>query len=56
MTKTIPQNATHTSLDMQNKLIVAVSSVLTEGIKQEIGSSTIKVDGTIDPTGVETFP
>ena len=42
---------------MQNELIAAMSSVVTEGIKQEIGNSwyTIKVDGTKDPTGVENI-
>ena len=36
---------------MQNELIAAMSSVVTKGIKQEIGNSwyTIKVDGTKDP-------
>ena len=34
-----------------------MSSVVTEGIKQEIGNSwyIIKVDGTKDPTGVENI-
>ena len=42
---------------MQNELIAAMSSVVTEGIKQEIGNSwyTTKVDGTEDPTGVENI-
>ena len=42
---------------MQNELIAAMSSEVTEGIKQEIGNSwyTIKVDGTKDPTGVENI-
>ena len=40
---------------MQNKLIAAMSSVVTEVSKQEIGNSwyTIKVDGTKDPAGVD---
>ena len=56
--KTISRNATYISLDTQNKLISAMSSVVTEGIKHEIGNSwyTIKVDGTKDSTGVETLP
>ena len=42
---------------MQNELIAAISSIVTEGIGQEIGNSwyTIKVDGTKDPTGVESI-
>ena len=42
---------------MQNKLIAAMSSVATEGIKQEIRNSwyAIKVDGTKDPTGVKNI-
>ena len=42
---------------MQNELIAAMSSVITKGIKQEIGNSwhTIKVDGTKDLTGVENI-
>ena len=31
--ETIPQNATYTSLDEQNKIIAALSTVATEGIK-----------------------
>ena len=40
---------------MQNETIAATSSVVIEGIKQEIENSwyIIKVDGTKDPTGVE---
>ena len=40
----------YTSPDMQNKFIAAMSSVVTEGIKQDIGNSwyTIKVDGAKD--------
>ena len=55
--KTIPQNATYTSPGMQNKLIAAMSSVVTEGIKQVIGNSwyTIKVDGIKDHTDVENI-
>ena len=55
--KTAPRNATYTSPDTQNELIAALSSVVTEGIKQEIESSwyAIKVDGTKDPTGVENI-
>ena len=43
---------------MQNELVAAMSSVVTEGIKQEIGNSwyTIKVDDTKDSTGVENIP
>ena len=53
--KTILRNATYTSLDMQNKLLAAISSVVTEGIEQDIGNSwyTIKVDNTTDPADVE---
>ena len=53
--ETIPQNATYTSPNMQNELIAAMSSVVTEGIKNEIGNFwyTIKVDGTKDPTGAK---
>ena len=53
--KTIPRNAMYIYPDMQNKLIAAMSSVVTIDIKQEIGNSwyTIKVDGAKDPTGVE---
>ena len=42
---------------MQNELIAAMSAVVAEGIKQEIGNSwyIIKVDGTNDPTGVENI-
>ena len=42
---------------MQNEFIAAMSSVVCEGIKQEIGNSwyTVKVDGTKDPTGVENI-
>ena len=55
--KTIPRNAIYASPDMQNELIAAMSSVVTEGIKQEIGFSwyITKVDGTEDPTGVENI-
>ena len=55
--KTIPQNATYTSHDMQNKLIAVMSSVATKGIRQEIRNSwyIIKVDGTKDPTVVENI-
>ena len=55
--KTIPRNATYTSFDMQNKLIAAMSAVVTEGIMQEIGNCwhTIKVDGTKNPTGAENI-
>ena len=55
--KIIPRNATYTSPDMQNELIAAMSSVVTEGIRHEIENSryTIKVDGTKDPTGVENI-
>ena len=55
--RTTPRNATYTSPDMQNELIAAMSAVVTEGIKQEIGNSwyDIKVDGTKDPTGVENL-
>ena len=37
--KTAPRNATYTSPDTQNELIAAMSSVVIEGIKQEIGNS-----------------
>ena len=37
--KTIPRNATYASPDTQNELIVAMCSIVTEGIKQEIGNS-----------------
>ena len=55
--KTIPRNATYTRPDMQNKLIAAMSSVVTEGIKQKIGNSwhAIKVDGAKSLTGVENI-
>ena len=55
--KTIPRNAMYIYPDMQNKLIAAMSSVVTIDIKQEIGNSwyTIKVDGAKDPTGVENI-
>ena len=53
--KTISQNATYTSHDMQNEVIAAMSSVVTKGIEQEIGNSryTIKVDGTKNSTSVK---
>ena len=35
--KSIPRNATYTRSDLQNELIVAISSIVTEGIRQEIG-------------------
>ena len=40
---------------MQNKLIAAVSSVVTDPIRKEIGNTwyTIKVDDTKEQTGVE---
>ena len=40
-----------------NKLVAAISSVVTEGIRQEIGNPwyTVKVDGTKDPNGVENI-
>ena len=40
---------------MQNELVDAMSLVVTEGIKQEIGNFwyTFKVNGTKDQTGVE---
>ena len=55
--KTIPQNVTYTSPDMQNELIAAMSSVVTEVIKQVIGNSwhAIKVDGIKDQTDVENI-
>ena len=55
--KTILQNTTYINPDMQNELIAAMSSVVTEGIKQEIENLwyTIRVDGTKDPTGVENI-
>ena len=55
--KTIPPNSTYTSPDMQNKLIAAMSSVITEDVKREIGNSwyTVKVVGTKDPNGVENI-
>ena len=42
---------------MQNELIAAMSSVVTESIKQEIGNYwyTFKVDGTKDPTYVKNI-
>ena len=42
---------------MQNEHMAAMSSVVTEGIEQEIENSwgTIKVDGTKDPTSVENI-
>ena len=51
----MPRNATYTSTNTQNELIVTISAVVTEGIKQEIGNFwyTIKVDSTKDPTDVE---
>ena len=57
ITKTILRNATYASPDMQNELIAAMSSVVTEGIKRKIGNFwyTIKVDSTKDPTGVENI-
>ena len=47
----------NTSPDMQNEFIGAMSSVVTEGIQQEIRNScyTIKVKGTRDPTGAENI-
>ena len=55
--KAIPRNAKYTSLDTQNELITAINSIVTEGIKQEIGNFwyKIKVDDTKDPTGVENI-
>ena len=55
--KLFPRNAIYIYPDMQNKLIAAMSSVVTIDIKQEIGNSwyTIKVDGAKDPTGVENI-
>ena len=43
---------------MQNELITAMNSVVTEDMRQEIGNSwyTIKVDGTKNPIDVKTFP
>jgi len=54
---TIPGNATYTSADMQNELIAAMSSVVTDKIREEIGESwyTIKADGTKDSTGTENI-
>ena len=42
---------------MQNKLISAMSLVVTERVEQKIRNSlyTIKVDGIKDPTGVENI-
>ena len=55
--KTIPRNATYTSFHMQSELIAAMSSVVTEDFKQEIGNSwyTIKVGGTKNPSGVNNI-
>ena len=52
---TIPRNATYTSHEIQNQMIEAMSSVVTEAIVKDIGPHwfTIKVDGTRDPTGCE---
>ena len=42
---------------MQNELVAAMSSIIAEGIKQEIGNSwcTIKVDGTKYQPAVENI-
>lgn len=55
--KTIPHNANYTSHDIQNQLIEAMSSVVTDAIVNDIGTHwfTIKVDGTRDPTGCENI-
>ncbi|CAM4556543.1 unnamed protein product [Leuciscus chuanchicus] len=55
--KTIPRNATYTSHEIQNELLEAMSSVITDAIVRDIGSQwfTIKVDGTRDSTGCENI-
>ena len=53
--KSIPKNASYTSHDIQNQLLSAMSSVVTEAIIEEVGEAwyTLKADGTKDPTGTE---
>ncbi|KAL7404136.1 hypothetical protein ABVT39_010269 [Epinephelus coioides] len=52
---TIPKNATYTSHEIQNEMIVLMSEIVTNEIVTEIGDSyyTLIVDGTKDPTGFE---
>lgn len=52
--KTIPRNATYTSHDIQNELIEAMSSVVTDAIVSDI--STQWLVELVIPLAVRTFP
>lgn len=52
-----PENATYTSHQIQNKIIVLMSEIMTSQIVNELGDSwyTLRVDGTKIPTGCENM-